>query len=304
MGVVYDPVNAERRIEGDDFGAGAWRIQLAAAPAAAKRMQICMKAHVSPVGTGDWDLKGWNHTNFFGLRFSSAIPKFPIPIAYPGSHTWWPTDFFGIMQMYPLNTSSLVPWISDPATKDYDRIGAMQVVPTTWNEVTTGGPYLSGTAGWWTSSPQLYQPHSFLDGIGGRILTYASFSFAGAGHLTQTDSYHMLHAHATSAAVWTKAWEIWASNVDRTMYYSLVQNQQSLSGDGMFAAFTNGSGSTIAQVKTGTIHGDVASNWRTDLNTVNFPRWLMFRHSLPQGNFIFKEARVRYFDWAGNELEA
>jgi hypothetical protein len=303
MGYVRDTVSNEIRLEGDDFGASVALIDIGAAPAGAKKMQIVFKAHGTQTTT-DADLKGWNHTNFFGLRFSNTIPKFPVPLAYPGDISWWPTDFFGIMQIYPLSSINTIPWSSDPGgTPDYDRILSFGAVPTTWNGVTTLGPYLTGTAGVWTSSPAArYQPHAFLDGNGGSILEVSSFSFAGAGHLTSTDSYHMLHAHDNSKDVWTKGWEIWSSNVDRSMYYRMIMNKLSLVGDGQFDCFDIGA--TNVQEKSGTIHGDVTSNWRSSLSVTNFPRYLMFRHSLPAGNFVFREARVRYFDWDENELEA
>jgi hypothetical protein len=112
----------------------------------------------------------------------------------------------------------------------------------------------------------------------------------------------MALAHPTSpttGAKFTGFWEIWASEADKTMYAKTGLNGQSLAGDAMFDACTTNYGATQF-----TIHGDTTSNFRSAFDTCHFPRWLMMRHAHHSVKFVFKEARVRYFDWDENELEA
>jgi hypothetical protein len=107
-----------------------------------------------------------------------------------------------------------------------------------------------------------------------------------------------LPATPATGAKYTGGWEIWASEADNTMYCNMGFNGQSLSGDSMFNVFTSN-----YAMKQFTIHGNITSNFRPSYDSCVFPRWLMARYAVHNQKFIFKEARVRYFDWDNNELE-
>jgi hypothetical protein len=97
----------------------------------------------------------------------------------------------------------------------------------------------------------------------------------------------------------TQAWEMWASNLDKTVYGRLALNFDGLSGDGMFDAFD----APALDTELGfTMHGDTTSVFRSSYDVMNFPTHLVMRFTLPTHNFVFKEGRVKYFDWADTEL--
>lgn len=148
-----------------------------------------------------------------------------------------------------------------------------------------------------------YEYWAFLNGIGSPLNPISQLSASLITPFpvfnTQREVFLSMPCQAGTFAKFTGAWEIWASHTDKTMYARLAINGQSLSGDAMFDAFT-----TSYFAEQYLIHGDITSNFRPSFDTCVFPRWLMMRHAHHAIDLVFKEARVRYFDWDENELEA
>jgi hypothetical protein len=314
MGYVRDTVNSEIRLEGDDFGAASARIQLPAAPVGAKKMQIVGRAYYDTfssivAATG----KGWNHTGCFGLRFSDAIPKYPLPFVAPFTD-WLPTDFFGFLTLGPASNDSSHPLSGTPTFQADLSISSQGNggIPSATNGFTTGDRF---GGPWNNASGQAngYEHWGWLNGAGALlntagapgsgtstdlVATTPNVNSSGHDDATSGRMAMSLPANPTTGAKYTFGWEMWASEADKTMYCRIGFNGQALAGDSMFDVF-----SANYAMRQFTIHQDTTSNWRTDYNTVNFPRWFMMRYASHHQNLVFKEARVRYFDWDENELE-
>lgn len=294
MGYVRDTVNGEIRLEGDDFGAASARIQLPAAPAGAKKMQIVWRAWYDDAGVtaASYTGKGWNHTNLFGLGFTDEIYRYPASFVAP-FEDWLPDDFFGWITAGPCNDDSSYP-ISGTPVLTVDRIDH----DWAYHSGTPAGHFTANTykAAVFGRNGSPFKWHVFRNGIGGNLGVVPHY-----GAITGADNrVHLtVAANAATGAVENRGWEIWASEADLTMYSRLCVGGKSRAGDSMFDVFTD-----PARADQLTIHGNVTSTFRPSFGACVFPRWLKMRCSHPIFDFVFKEARVRYFDWDENELEA
>jgi hypothetical protein len=165
MGYVRDTTLGEIRLEGDDFGASSARIQLPAAPAGAKKMQVVFRTWFDTISTDTaTDGKGWNHSECFGLRFSSAIPKYPASFVAP-FEAWLPTDFFGIIKLGPASADNTPPISGTPTFKTAisgNRRGNSLNVANGFS-----GDSLAMTAS--SADSAAYELFSFMNGIGGYV---------------------------------------------------------------------------------------------------------------------------------------
>jgi len=256
---VIDTVNNEVRLEGDDSGWGYHIRQLAAPPVGAKRMDFVFR-HWLDGFTADalYTNRGWNHTNCFGLSFTSNVPKYPSGTA----SGYLPTNFLGFCSDGHSN------YPSDPEAAVGIDISGGYGLPGSYN----------GTGA---------QTINFLDGLGASIAARTSVNFT-----TPADNL-ALPANPTDGATFTGMWRIYASSINKTMYAKFCTNRASLAGDNMFGAID----ASYAGVWTKVLHGDVPSVYRPDFDTVVFPSYLMIRFSFPEQSWVFKEARIRYYNY-------
>lgn len=294
MSYVRDLVLGEIRLEGDDFGASSAVFQLPAPPSGAKKMQFVFKLWLDTI-TADrkWTGKGWNHTNYFGLSFNADTHRFAVPANL--SSIPIPDEFFGWMNLTPSLDTGTTTWPPNPAeTQTVDRFGICHGA----NFITGSGSYSSAARMGCNDGGQ--EQHTlFLDGNGAVLI-------AASGATNSTDEPHCcIPANPTLGADFTGGWEIHASNVDKTMYAALVLHGDNpgFAGDAMFDIFPATPAPAGFRLRnTYTLHGDVTSNFRPSLDVVNFPGYLKFRYSGADENFVFKEARIKYFDEVDTEL--
>lgn len=281
MGYVRDTIANEIRLEGDDFGAASASILLPSAPAGAKKMQFVYRAwfdawSASPSAIR-YTFKGWNHTNYFGLAFNDDTLRFAIPFS---SAPFSPAGFFGWVNQEPVQ-------IALPSDHyEYDSVGRQR---RTAGDPAKGLNSLTWRGG--TSSDRLLL--GFMDGNGGHVFATNGFdSFAD-------DDAAVCLPNVTDGLDFTGYWEIWASNIDKTMYGKAGVNFDTLVGDDMFDAIAAPWSSSEREF---TIHADVVSTLRPSFDVVNFFSHFKMRYTLPDFKLVFKEARVRYLDWNDTEL--
>lgn len=286
MSYVIDTGNNELRLEGDGFGASSLKRQLVAAPSGAKRMQIAFRYWIDThnFANNKQTLKGWNHQNLFGLSFDGVIPKYTSTT--PGDTSYRPANFFGWFNEGPHSGAI-------DSVNQY-RGASMSGTDSSGTEV-VDLCHLSGNIG------GQIQQLAFADGTGG-IFGPAYYQFGGVAG----DVLFGVPASPTFGAKFTGFWDIWASALDKKMFFTGRVNFASLSGDAMFDAETDYWTYTAQPNSSYLVNtqfvGDVVSNWRPDFDTVVFPSWLMFRFSWPNQKFVFKTARIRYFDYDDNLL--
>lgn len=301
MSYVRDTINSEIRLEGDGFGESTFRFRLPGAPAAAKRMQVVFRAgwDTHAAGITSFDPYAWNHTNMFGLGFSDTINTFPVP--FDLNSIGIPSDFFGWINLAPMLATGSSTWPPNPATTlEYNRWGLD--CANAFNSGTFSNTlYRLAKMGCSDNGASHSQFTHFLNGAGAIMLTSWRLSSG------DTTNYPVaLPATPTGIAAFVGGWDVWASAINKSMFATMqfAYNSPGWEGDDMFQVFTTTTANAFRRTSTQTLHGDVTSNWRTDLNTVHFPRYLKGRYSGHDQKMIFKEARVRYYDWDNNELEA
>src|SRR5690606_27496071 len=103
-------------LAGDGFGVNWARRQLAAAPAAAKKMQFVFRAWIdSATAQTGADNALWDSCSFFGLGFDDTMFEFESPFT-----SFTADGFFGICTLWPPNSSSTGSGTSYPNRKILD----------------------------------------------------------------------------------------------------------------------------------------------------------------------------------------
>jgi hypothetical protein len=251
------------------YGWGRFYRTLPTVPAGTKRALIAFRAYFDTFAADDtYTSKGWNPTNYLGLGFT--------------------TD----------------DWEMDAASM------ATQIPPDLFGWATTGVNILSGgnvaTAGRMTQllggspSVRIARPSAgptssysrrldFCNGLGASVFGEQAWNI-GSAHQQNL----CLPANPTDGALFTGYFDIWASSLNKTVYAKIGMNFGGLTGTDMFNAPATPWNSTNYQW---TLHGDVVSAYRPDIDTFVVPNVLKGKFAHYTQRMVVKEIRRRFYDW-------
>lgn len=282
----YDSDTGTLVLPGDETGANEARIELPAAPVGTMRIDLVFRAafHDFPEnGIEGTDIypAAWNQTNALGLSFDGAIPRFADDLAAPTRAVF--DKFLGWA-----NTAPFLDYLGEyGAAGLYAHQVSVRSASGNWGAA-------GGRCGGVNSA---YQPVSFFDGIGAPITTITT----GMYNLVADKRGRVgLPKNLTLGAAHTIGWRIWGAANDRSVYLTTAYNSNSLAeSDAMFGVFDAPSDSSSL---TSTIHGDTTSHWRSALDQMHFPTWLVMRYAHTAHSMRWRHGRIKYYDIDDQEL--
>jgi hypothetical protein len=265
-------------LTGDGFGVNWARKNLGTPPSTAVKMQFVYRGYFLDADTSSnhYTSAGWDSCSFLGLGFDDTIYD------HSAGNTLAPDGFFGLC-------TSTNPYYDAPTYNASVKIYSYYATGT--------GLYFAAPWGWIAiAGPDVRQNVAMFDGIGATPGELTLISSSGAQY--QLASFAR---DATEGAKQTWMWEVWGSALDKTVYMRRVVDTASLAeGDAMFTAMDGKvEGTANGNMVTSTIHGDTTSRWRNADGTMNFPRWIKFKCSLPAMSLRLKYFKVRYLNASG-----
>lgn len=245
--VVIDPSSG-----GDGWANGIYTLD--AAPAGSTKMRFAYRLYVDDppfrtVGQASNSAEyatSWDSNFWFGLRFSNAhiasgeaIPGTDVA----GDHEYAGADdflgYFGGSTPNLVGVRFLQYGLSD---------SAFCFFPT--NPARSSHIFSFGVS----------------DAIFARAQMHESITFYG-------DERYLITDGAGFGAMRTQGWEVWRNELDRSMKFRRYYNADSLSEANIMNMFQDSNNI----FSSGTIHGDINSNWVDASLNVTFPRYFMFQ---------------------------